>query len=134
MIPSDGTHYVHYEAGVNQHARVLPVIAWDDDGAPLVAGKQKLRKAYELGVVARIRQDNSAVVAAVPGGGWIIDCTDSDGNSWSTPILAWTVHADGTAVPLTSDSDGVTTNATEGVDSYRVYHPDWTELRSQAAE
>ncbi|MER5918018.1 hypothetical protein ABT124_49150 [Streptomyces sp. NPDC001982] len=62
-----------------------------------------------------IRGDQAATVGAIPGGGWLIDCADDQGNTWTTPILTWTVHADGTATPITTDRDGVTGDATEGL-------------------
>jgi hypothetical protein len=130
MIPANGSHYVQFEKNGKGYSPSLPVIAWDDDGFPLVINRGMLRRAYDLGSVARIQQDHVPVVGAVPGGGWLIDCTDDEGNSWTTPILAWTVHADGTATPLTSDSDGVTSDATEGLASHRIYHPDATDVQS----
>lgn len=128
MIPASGTHYVHFKKGSSGYAPIHPVAAWDDDGAPLVVSRGRLRPAYELGEVERVVQDFSPVVGAVPGGGWLIDCVDSDGNTWTSPILAWTIHADGSAIPITSDSDGLTSDATEGLESYRVYHPETTDL------
>ncbi|MFF4846234.1 hypothetical protein ACFY2G_40595 [Streptomyces collinus] len=74
-----------------------------------------------------LRNDNSMIVGAVPGGGWLIDCADAEGNTWTTPILAWTVHADGTARPITTDRDGVTGDATEGLAEFRIHHPDGSE-------
>ena len=133
MIPADGSYYVHYEN--NPRGPITkPVIAWDDEGRPLVAGKYGLVPAHELGSVKHIRQDDAPVVAAVPGGGWLIDCKDDDGNTWTTPILAWTIRADGNAVPLTADSDGVTDDATKGLAECRIYHPDTTDVQTLAEE
>lgn len=133
MIPADGSHYVHYQHSA-QGLPVRPVIAWDDDGNPLVTGKRGLVPAYEMGTIKYIRRDSSPAVGAVPGGGWLIECKDDEGNTWTTPILAWTVHADGSAQPLTSDRDGITGDATEGLESYRIYHPDATDVSSAPAE
>ncbi|GAX57283.1 hypothetical protein [Streptomyces olivochromogenes] len=130
MIPANGSHYVHFEKNGSGYVPRLPVVAWDDDGFPLVVKRGMLRRASDLGSVTGIHQNHAEVVGAVPGGGWLIDCTDSEGNSWTTPILAWTIHADTTAIPLTSDSDGVTSDATEGLESYRIYHPDMTDVQS----
>lgn len=123
MIPADGSHYVQYEPS-NTGLPRRPVIAWSDEGTPLVAGRTGLVPAWDLGSVKRIVRDVPPAVGAVPGGGWLIDCKDDEGNEWTLPILAWTIHADGSAIPLTADSDGVTSDATAGVDSCRIYHPD----------
>jgi hypothetical protein len=132
MIPADGTHYVHFRLPDGNPGLPSPVVAWDEDGSPLVVGKWGLVRASDAGrgAVARIKRDNEPVVGAVPGGGWLIDCTDDEGNTWTTPILAWTVHADATTTPLTSDSDGLTGDATEGLSSYRIYHPAMTDVQS----
>jgi hypothetical protein len=121
MIPADGSHYVHYEKSTN----ILPrqVIAWGDEGEALVVGRRGLVPAWELGAISRLVTGEAPTVGAVPGGGWMIDCKDADGVSWTLPILAWTIHSDGTASPITTDTDGVATDATEGLDSYRIYHP-----------
>lgn len=121
MIPADGSHHVYYEKSGSLPRR--KVIAWGDDGEPLVAGRRGLVPAWDLGEVSRVNSEEAPAVGAVPGGGWMIDCKDTDGVSWTVPILAWTIHSDGTATPITTDVDGVTTDATEGLDSYRIYHP-----------
>lgn len=125
MIPANGTYYVHFQDSEGQFTSAKPVVAWDDDGRPLIAGRYGLELAADagLGAIRGIRQASEAVVGAVPGGGWLIDCTDDEGVSWTLPILAWTIHADGAATPLTTDADGVTSDATEGLASYRIHHP-----------
>jgi hypothetical protein len=122
MIPADGSHYVYYEPSSTALPR-RKVIAWGDDGEPLVVGRRGLVPAWDLGAIKRLGDDEAPAVGAVPGGGWMIDCKDAEGGSWTLPILAWTIHSNGAAVPLTTDSDGVATDATEGLDSYRIYHP-----------
>lgn len=49
-------------------------------------------------------------------------------------VGAWTVHADGSAVALTSDRDGVTGDATEGLKSYRIYHPEAPDMQGPSTE
>jgi hypothetical protein len=121
MIPADGSHYAHYEK-----SSTLPrkIVAWGDNGEPLVVGRRGLVPAWEIGELARLGSEQAPAVGAVPGGGWMIECKDDDGGSWTLPILAWTIHSDGTASPLTTDADGVSSDATEGLASYRIYHPD----------
>lgn len=126
MIPANGTYYVHFENHKGQFTCAASVTAWDDDGSPMIAGKWGLVRAADagLGAVRAIKHSTEAVVGAVPGGGWLIDCTDEDGAKWTSPILAWTVHADGSATALTSDADGLTGDAAAGLADYRIYHPD----------
>lgn len=124
MIPADGSHHVHYEKDGGTPPLSRPVVAWDDEGTPFVLGKTGLVPAWKVGTVRRVARDASPAVGAVPGGGWMIDCEGDDGVGWTLPILAWTIHADGSATPLTTDADGLTSDATEGLTSYRIYHPD----------
>ncbi|MGK3945108.1 hypothetical protein ABK046_42825 [Streptomyces caeruleatus] len=121
MIPADGSQYVYYEKSNNTLPR-RKVIAWGDNGEPLVVGRRGLVPAWELGSIDRLASEDAPVVGAVSGGGWLIDCKDDEGNEWTLPILAWTIHANGSTTPLTTDRDGVTGDATEGLDSYRIYH------------
>jgi hypothetical protein len=76
-----------------------------------------------MGRFTQLHEMAGPVVAAIPGGGWLIECTDDTDDTWTDPILAWAIHADGTAIPLNTDSSGVTDNATHGLKSYRIYHP-----------
>src|ERR1044072_4854978 len=149
MGPVDGPHSVRFPLPDGNPGLPSPVVAWDEDGSPLVVGKWGLVRASDAGrgAGARLKRGNEPVAGAVagggrttrengpwgwagPGGGWLIDCTDDEGNTWTPPILAWTVHADATTTPLTSDSDGLTGDATEGLSSYRIYHPAMTDVQS----
>lgn len=47
------------------------------------------------------------MMAVLPGGGWHVQTTDSDGTRWSEPLIGWGLLADGhTIVPLATDCDG----------------------------
>lgn len=124
MIPANGAQYVNYTTDQGLPGPIRQVLAWDNDGHPMVLGSHGLERAADLGPIQRVRQDTAAVVGAVPGGGWFIEYQDGEGAKQVTPILAWTVHADGSANPLTADQDGLTDDATSGLTSYRVYHPE----------
>jgi hypothetical protein len=126
LIPADRSHYAIYENTKGRQTARRPVIAWDDDGHPLVVGPQGLRRAEDLGRFVRLFENAAPVLSAIPGGGWLIECTDDEGVTWTDPIMAWTIHADGTAIPIGVDSDGVTDDATQGLASYRIYHPSST--------
>jgi hypothetical protein len=123
VIAADGSYYVRFLTAEGKPGVSKPVVAWGTDGTPLVAGKKGLVAASEYGRVERVFQDDAGVVGAVPGGGWMIHCKDDEGTAWTVPILAWTIHTDGSATALTCDADGVTSDATEGLSSYRIYHP-----------
>ncbi|MFJ1536361.1 hypothetical protein ACIOFV_50160 [Streptomyces mirabilis] len=124
MIPANGAQYVSYTTDKGLPGPVRQVLAWDEDGHPMVLGNVGLVRAANLGSVDRVRQDAPAIVGSVAGGGWLIDCQDDQGNKWTTPVLAWTVHADGSATPISTDREGVTSDATEGLSKYRIHHPD----------
>ncbi|MBE4790262.1 hypothetical protein [Streptomyces caniscabiei] len=123
MIASDGSYHVSFLGSDGKPFLSKPVVAWDDDGNALVAGKLGLVRADRFGTVHRIVQHDAAVVSAVPGGGWMIDCTGDDGDTWTDVIVAWTIHSDGSATALTCSADGLTGDATEGLAEYRIYHP-----------
>ncbi|MFJ6792035.1 hypothetical protein [Streptomyces angustmyceticus] len=127
MIPSTRSHYAKYETAEGRPSATRPVIAWDNDGHPMVVGSLGLVRAEECGNFVHVDEYEAPIVAAIPGDGWLVDCKDTEGNTWTDRILAWTVHADGTATPLTTDTEGVTGDATKGVGEYRLYHPGTTE-------
>lgn len=130
MIPAKDGHVAIYNRGTTGvHTR--PIVAWNNDGEPLVVGDQGLVTAWSLAGYNSVSETPAPVpVTAVPGGGWLIDCVDDDGNTWTDAIVAWVVHSDGSLVPLGTDQHGVTGDATEGLADYRLYHPDGT-LREQ---
>jgi hypothetical protein len=92
------------------------VVAWDDDGTPLVLSEQhkmaqKLMPATHSTNFSHVSEDDDLVVAAVPGGGWRVEYEGSgDNGPFSEPVIAWLIRADGDAYPTTSDSDGYATN------------------------
>jgi hypothetical protein len=131
MIPANGAQYVNYTADQGLPGPIRQVLAWDNDGHPMVLGSHGLVRAADLGLIERVRQDQAAVVGAVPGGGWLIKYKDDEGAKHVVPILAWTVHADGSATPLATGQDGLTNDATSGLDDYRIYHPDESYTRQE---
>lgn len=100
-----------------------PVIAWDDDGQPLVAGKRKLMVASSFTNFDRIMAaDDSPVVATVPGDGWRAEFKDEDGSTISDPVIAFAVRADGTGLPIQVGSDGEVDTSTSASNFSRLYH------------
>lgn len=124
MIPAKDGYVAAFNPGTSDY-RAHPVVAWNDEGEPLIVGDTGLVRAWNLpGFHGVVQRPESTVVSAVPGGGWLIDCVDQDGDTWTDVIVAWSVHADGSMAPLGTDREGVTSDATEGLADYRIYHPD----------
>lgn len=123
MIPSKDGYFALYNDN-GRAVRSRPIIAWDDEGEALVAGSHGMKTAGSIEGFSGITRHGVPIVAAVSGGGWLVDCTDEDGNSWTDKVVAWGIQADGTARPITTDPDGVTGDPTESVAKYRIYHPE----------
>ncbi len=115
-----------------------PVIAFGDDGHPLVIGGGKRdRSLVRAGAYSNYDglgdDPYPPVVALLPAGGWRVAGAQDDGTVWSQPLVGWGLRADGSVVPL--DTDG--TGCVEELDSlhgkYRVYHPDAQEPQPPGA-
>lgn len=131
MIPATDQYYIAvFEGPDGKPSASRPVVAWDEDGHPMVAGERGLARAQtvaveqELGTFSRVRRrvdDLPPYVAAVPGGGWMIDQVQEDGTIRTVPIVAWSIHQDGSAWAQVANQFGVT-HAPVG--KFRIYHPD----------
>ncbi|MGV9227601.1 hypothetical protein ACWDPF_33595 [Streptomyces albogriseolus] len=134
MTPADGTFFAHFGYSSQSQFDVpgspREVIAWADNGDALLLGKNGLVAAHTLDGFQYIRRARvkSKVVAALPGGGWKITTKFTDGETWTTPVLAWLVHEDGDVVPVDISPDGSAGNAViaddETAQEVAVYHPD----------
>lgn len=129
MIPA--TH--PFEARFKQSSRpngegttyftTLPVVAWDENGSPLVSDKQRLVPASSWGNFHDVVETAPPVVAVIPGGGWMVEYKDGDSTSaWK--IVAWAIDAAGEMKPLSTDSTGYCDDATTAENFVRIYHPD----------
>lgn len=126
MIPANGEYFAHYGRENGKPAPAREVIAWSSNGEALVLGRTGLRPADQLSGFEGVHHhaDRSKVVAAIPGGGWLIDWKNDEDDEWTTsPILFWAVQADGTAAPVEVDTYGETGSAL-AADRCYVYHPD----------
>lgn len=128
MIPATHPHearFAHENGAGRTTYSYKPVIAWNDDGQPLVAGKRSLVPAHSLtnfdGIVS---PDVSPTVGTIPGNGWRAEFTASDGSTFSDPIIAFAVRADGTGVPLQVGADGDVDASTSASNFSRLYHPE----------
>jgi hypothetical protein len=131
MIPATGSYVACYRDDDGSRAPSRKVEAWAHDGHPMVFSPKGLIRAEDGGNFRYVMEGDAPVVGVMPGNGWLIHCTDSEGVSWVDPVLGWAVHADGVVHPLVSDSDGVVDDPSDA-DSYRIYHPDSIETTESA--
>ncbi|AEM87055.1 hypothetical protein [Streptomyces violaceusniger] len=131
MIPATQPHKAHYKHQTDGpdgkpqvHYSTKPVIAWDGDGAALVADESgRLRPAYDWSNFHHVAPAKGPVVAALPGDGWRSEFT-FEGSLHSWPIAAWLVRDDGECEPATVDRDGLITDPTTAGNFTRLFHPD----------
>jgi hypothetical protein len=107
-----------------------PVIAFDDDGRPLVLGERGLVPAESLDGFHSLA--NTVGHTVIPGAGWIaaLALDDDDGGDGfddrrryvHVPVVAWLIDDDGDGVPVVARPDG-TTCTWDGP----VFHPDEVE-------
>lgn len=133
MIPADPNLMAVFEGADGKPSASRIVVAWADDGHPMVLGKRGLLRAEALsanedvGTFRRIVDRSEGFppsIAALPGGGWMVDTLWDDDTCTTAPVLLWSVYADGSAVPVGTDFHGLTGNALEGGERSYLYHPD----------
>jgi hypothetical protein len=100
------------------------VVAFNDDGEPLVVGKHGLHRADDFtGYVEVDDADNWIPLGVVPGGGWFVVTTQDDGTEHKQPVIAWVVNEAGYADAVVSGGDcGEPIAGHSG--SHMVCHPD----------
>lgn len=134
MIPATTPYEVYYKGTDNEGKPYTwpgpQVIAWDDDGAPLVipdSHKQarRLQRATDYGNFSHVAPADSPTVAALPGGGWRVEYKNDDGTLWSAPLVAWHIRASGETIPIDCDSTGYADNPTDSSNFVRIFHPEW---------
>lgn len=133
MIPNTTNLVAHFKTFITgsdgeQHPFYVdqPIAAWSNDCEPLVAGKHSLKRAsgdYRIG-----QPLDPDTVAVIPAGGWRVERTLHDGTVTTAPLVGWAVTAAGTVTPLDTDVTGYVEHVTETSDTYRIYHPDETEV------
>jgi hypothetical protein len=105
-----------------------PVIAFDDDGRPLVLGERGLVPAESLDGFHSLATTVDHTV--IPGAGWIAALSLDDDEEVDdpqrflhVPVVAWLIDDDGDGVPVVARPDG-TTAAWDGP----IFHPDEVEV------
>lgn len=128
MIPASQpfeARYRHGEKG-NFHYTTKRVVAWDNEGYPLVVGRDgcQLDRANSWSNFQDVGPVDSAVVAALPGAGWLAEYREDDGGLTTSPVVAWLVHADGSLNPMDTEPGGLVEDPTTVGNFIRIYHPD----------
>jgi hypothetical protein len=113
LIPAQHPYEAHYkhESNDRTHFTSKPVIAWDEEGRPLVlhSTSHRLVPAASYSNFHGVSEAQHPVVAAIPGGGWKAVYED-EGELVTDPILVWLVRADGSVSPVDGDRTGDTDN------------------------
>lgn len=121
MIPAQPGYAVHFELSRpnssdpnKRHQRDLeePVLAWDDNGAPLIAGPEGLTQPDHYATILGERIDRWEVapsykgIHVIPGGGWLETTTLDDGTKYTIPVIAWHIDIAGGGTPILCDGEG----------------------------
>jgi hypothetical protein len=122
MIPAKGftASFVRTDETGKRRTRWRDVVAWTDDGDPLVQYGPRLENATGLDGYDGIHEHDK-VAGVVPGGGWIIEFKDGD-QTWQEPVVAWVVLEDGSGYGAVTDDDGELMRVEANVS--RLIHPD----------
>lgn len=107
----------------------VPIIAWSDDGAPLVAGSTSLLRGDEIPGFFGLTPADDHYIAAIPGGGWRIRWFVDEDESFVEPVLAWVITGEGVARPVTIDRYGVIDVVGDDTDQpFHLIRPDDEEI------
>lgn len=83
----------------------FPVIAWDDEGTPMVAPHKRLIRADNVSDFDSVEPANRKHV--LPGQGWTITWhKDDPSKRFTEPVLGWVVDDDGDGRPLSACGGG----------------------------
>jgi hypothetical protein len=119
-----------YVGDAEDDLRSRPVVAFDDEGGPLVLGERGLVAADSLPGFRSLAKTVRNTV--IPGAGWLAalpidaDTTEDATRFLHVPVVAWLIDDDGDGLPLVAGADG-TTAVWDGP----VFHPDETEARAE---
>ncbi|MFF6939981.1 hypothetical protein [Streptomyces lavendulae] len=131
MIPATQPHEARYKhttehpnGTTTTHYTTKRVIAWDDDGHPLVVGRAgTLDRATSWSNYHDIGACPVPVVAVIPGAGWQGEYKSDDGAVFTWPITVWAISADGSCKPLAVDALGDTDDARDSENFVRLIPP-----------
>jgi hypothetical protein len=118
--PGITAEYLINENGKTRHLSKA-VVAFDDDGEPLVAGTRELVHARNYGSNYELTDwAGDDYTAIIPGGGWRVEWPDGT----SEPLIGWAQKPGRRIVALDTDRTGVVEDSDEWTGEYRIYHPD----------
>jgi hypothetical protein len=91
------------------------VVAWGDDGEPLIMGDRGLKVASAMSNFTGLGESSSGqIVSMIPASDWLVWRVE-DGRPWSARLCAWGLKPDGTVVPLEPDSEGLVLETEDGI-------------------
>lgn len=136
MIPANANApymalcYVQSEVDPSETVRLdYPVVAWDDDGYPLVVHRSTLVPASTIPGFEKV-QEHAVLSTVIPGGGWRGKVRNDNGRDWSSPVIAWHVrHYEGghpIMLPVVADPEGRTGYLKDFTGEWSLDHPDAT--------
>jgi hypothetical protein len=106
----------------NHHWWPERVVAFTDDGDPLIIGKVGLTtphgREYSLEDAHGTSDPTDTII---PGGDWNITYFLDGETPYTQPIVAWAISTDGYGKPITTDDTG----SLEAVDSHDTEHVVW---------
>lgn len=132
MIPANSFPRAVFEHTIGagkKYQSFSPVLAWDDEGYPLVLASEnprRLERADGFSNFSHVDTDSDRAISAIPGGGWMIRWTDDEGGTSVEPVVAWLVDATGMLTPAIVDEDGFTSGGDPRtvVNPPKFFHPD----------
>lgn len=80
----------------------LDVVAWSDDGTPLVIDYHQGRLVEAVGKL----HAEDRIIQLIPGTGWQVTFNAGQEDESTEPLLAWGLRTDGSVVPLATDCNG----------------------------
>lgn len=105
MIPARDSYYAEYQvqgADGRKYPVQKQVEAWDDEGRPMVVGKNRLVPADSLSGFRGLSPNNEEIRAVIPGGGWRVRVKNTE-QTWEEMVVAWVIDRQGWATPLTPE-------------------------------
>ncbi|MFD8556803.1 hypothetical protein ACFV1N_05880 [Streptosporangium canum] len=108
-----------------------PVLAWGDQGEPLVAdpgrGLIPVDAEWAASTFVRLQLANPPATV-IPGGGWMATYTEHAGTEQTAPIVAWRIDSLGVGHPLVTDDSGSLHDLTDPGETdlsepVHVWHP-----------
>jgi len=102
-VPFEATYRYERQDEPKYVHDVMPVVAFNDDGMPLVEEHNALRVASNIPGFQYIDRSKGNVVGTLPAAGWRVQWKADNSDE---PIIGFVVYTDATTHPLVYDGDG----------------------------